>query len=57
MIEMKEKNIYDLWLDSLWECAPRKKHLLIEKYGDSYHVWKEGKKDDNRTLSLYNKFI
>ncbi|MBQ8590068.1 MAG: DNA-processing protein DprA [Firmicutes bacterium] len=45
MIEMKEKNIYDLWLDSLWECAPRKKHLLIEKYGDSYHVWKEGNND------------
>lgn len=41
----EEKQIYDLWLDSLWEFAPRKKHLLIEKYGDSRSVYEQGSDD------------
>ncbi|MBO5667203.1 MAG: hypothetical protein J6S45_07130, partial [Firmicutes bacterium] len=45
MTERDEKGLYDLWLDSLWEFAPRKKHLLIEKYGDSRSVYEHGKKD------------
>ena len=45
MSQMKEKLLYDLWLDSLWEFAPRKKHLLIEKYGDSRKVYELGQTD------------
>ena len=45
MSRMKEKLLYDLWLDSLWEFAPRKKHLLIEKYGDSRKVYELGQTD------------
>ena len=45
MSQMKEKLLYDLWLDSLWEFAPRKKHLLIEKYGDSRKVYEFGQTD------------
>ena len=45
MEERKEKVIYDLWLDSLWECAPKQKHMLLENYGDSYTVWSEGIED------------
>ena len=45
MKDDKEKQLYDLWLDSLWEFAPRNKHLLIEKYGDSRKVYERGMDD------------
>ncbi|MBR7147940.1 MAG: DNA-processing protein DprA, partial [Firmicutes bacterium] len=45
MKDDKEKQLYDLWLDSLWEFAPRNKHLLIEKYGDSRKVYEQGMDD------------
>ncbi|MBQ6686715.1 MAG: DNA-processing protein DprA [Firmicutes bacterium] len=43
--EMRDKQLYDLWLDSLWEFAPMKKHLLVERYGDSRGVYEQGMAD------------
>ena len=45
MKEERDKRFYDIWLDSLWEFAPRKKHLLIEKYGDSRSIYERGMAD------------
>lgn len=39
----REKKIYDLWLDCLWECSPKKKHQLIQTFGTSFDAWKDGR--------------
>lgn len=50
MKDNRDKRKYDLWLDSLWEFAPKKKHLLLQKYGSSFHVWKYGLEDVRRSM-------
>lgn len=50
MKEDKEKKRYDLWLDSLWEFAPKKKLELIREYGDSKRVWMLGREKVRKAI-------